>query len=85
MVKIGEDRYRRALNTISIETTTYDRKYQNDLRDRFCYQALLNLAGNVERAGRPLDAAEIYEKQLRMYDKARELRARRAFLRTALS
>lgn len=66
----------RALSTMSIETTTSDRKYQNDLRDRFCYHALLKLAGNIQRAGRPLDAAEIYEKQLRMYDKARELRER---------
>jgi hypothetical protein len=32
------------------------------------------LALNLEKCGRPLDAAEIYEKHLRMYDKARSLR-----------
>ena len=32
------------------------------------------LAFNLERCGRPLDAAVIYEKQLKMYDKAKSLR-----------
>jgi hypothetical protein len=32
------------------------------------------LALNLEKCGRPLDAAEIYEKKLKMYDKARLLR-----------
>lgn len=34
------------------------------------------LAQNLEKCGRPLDAAEIYEKHLKMYDKARQLRER---------
>ena len=32
------------------------------------------LASNLEKCGRPLDAAEMYEKKLKMYDKARLLR-----------
>lgn len=43
------------------------------LMDRFAERARLACAQNLERVGRPLDAANGYEK-LKMYDKARELR-----------
>jgi len=40
---------------------------------KFEQKALLSLAKNLERCGRRLDAAEVYER-LKMYDKARKLR-----------
>jgi transcription initiation factor IIE alpha subunit len=43
------------------------------LMDRFGERAKLACAQNLERVGRPLDAAIGYE-QLKMYDKAKELR-----------
>jgi len=49
-------------------------EYVSDLRDKFYERALLALANNMEAVERPLDAAMIYEKHLKMYEKARELR-----------
>lgn len=43
------------------------------LMDKFVERSRLAMAQNLERTGRPLDAAKGYEK-LKMYDKARELR-----------
>jgi DNA-directed RNA polymerase subunit RPC12/RpoP len=40
----------------------------------FVNRGHLTLAQNLEKCGRPLDAADIYEKYLRNYDKARQLR-----------
>jgi DNA-directed RNA polymerase subunit RPC12/RpoP len=64
------------MDIMVIQTTSSNHKHESDLHDRFLARALLVLAGNMERAGRPLDAAKIYEKELKMYDKARELRER---------
>jgi len=57
-----------------IDSKSFHGKYVSDLRERFYNRALLMLASNMEAVGRPLDAAMIYEKHLKMYDKARELR-----------
>jgi len=65
-----------AMDIMDIQTTSSNHKHESDLYDRFLARVLLALAGNMERAGRPLDAAKIYEKELKMYDKARELRER---------
>ena len=46
------------------------------IRMDFINRAYSALAGNLERRGRPLDAADIYGKKLKMYDKARKLRKR---------
>lgn len=59
---------------MEIDTTSSDRKDKSDLRYRFRNRVLLLLASNMERVGRPLDAANVYEKELKMYDKARTLR-----------
>jgi len=45
-----------------------------DIHRAFGKHGYLGLAANLEKCGRPLDAAEIYEKHLKMYDKARQLR-----------
>lgn len=66
---------RYAMRVTNIQTQSSKHKYENDLHDRFLASALLVLADNMEKAGRPLDAARIYqEKELRMFDKARALR-----------
>ncbi len=71
--RLGIDK---ALQTIEIQTMSSDQKFDTDLRDKFRAYALRTLASNIEKTGRPLDAAKIYEKELKMYDKARELRER---------
>jgi lysine biosynthesis protein LysW len=62
------------MSIINIETISSNKKFKSDLFNKVHTHALLQLAANVEAAGRPLDAAKIYEKNLKMYDKARELR-----------
>ena len=54
-----------------------DGTLESDCRDEIVEFTKLGysaLAINLEKCGRPLDAAEIYEKKLKMYDKARLLR-----------
>lgn len=61
----------------AIELRSADNKYESDIIEdftmRFHESASILLASNLEAAGRPLDAAEVYE-SLHMYDKARALR-----------
>jgi hypothetical protein len=47
---------------------------KKDLINDFVKRGYSTLALNLEKCGRPLDAAEIYEKHLKLYDKARLLR-----------
>lgn len=47
---------------------------KSDLRERFRNRVLLVMASNMENVGRPLDAANVYEKELKMLDKAKALR-----------
>jgi len=63
-----------AMRIMQIKSESSDTKRRGDLRDKFLNRALLALAHNMEAVGRPLDAAKIYEKNLKMYDKARALR-----------
>lgn len=63
-----------AMHVKEIKDISSDGKNRSDLRQRFYARALVQLAGNMEAVGRPLDAACIYEKDLKMYDKARQLR-----------
>jgi len=63
-----------AMHVMETSDISSDGKNRNDLRQRFQARALAQLASNIERAGRPLAAAIIYEKNLKMYDKARQLR-----------
>jgi len=63
-----------AIRVVHIDTKSSDNKHQSDLGVKFRKRTLLELARNIEAVGRPLDAAEIYEKELKMYDEARELR-----------
>lgn len=63
-----------AMRIIDIKSRSHDGKHATDLHDKIYKSALLALAHNMELVGRPLDAAIIYEKHLKMYDKARELR-----------
>jgi DNA-directed RNA polymerase subunit RPC12/RpoP len=65
-----------SMRLMNIETRSSNHKHTSDLFDRFLAYAFQVLASNIERAGRPLDAADIYEKKLKMYDKARVLRER---------
>jgi DNA-directed RNA polymerase subunit RPC12/RpoP len=71
LLKDGKDY---AMRIMDIETQSSDGKQKSDLRENFLKRALLALACDIEAVGRPLDAAKIYEKNLKMYDKARELR-----------
>jgi DNA-directed RNA polymerase subunit RPC12/RpoP len=71
LLKQGKDY---AIRIMDIDSKSSDGKHKTDLRDKFHNRALLALATNIEAVGRPLDAAIIYEKHLKMYDKARELR-----------
>lgn len=48
--------------------------HAEELRNKFRHKAIQLLAGNLEATGRFLDAAEIYEKHMRLYEKARALR-----------
>jgi len=49
------------------------------IRLDFIDRAYTELAQNLEKSGRPLDAAAIYGKKLKLYDKARQLRKKRTF------
>jgi len=71
LLKNGRDY---ATRIMEINTTSSDGKERNDLRDRFRRRLFLSLASNMQRVGRPLDAAIVYEKELKMYDEARTLR-----------
>jgi DNA-directed RNA polymerase subunit RPC12/RpoP len=71
LLKQGKDY---AMRIMDMKTESSDGKHKSDLRDRFLNQAFLVLACNMEAVGRPLDAAKIYEKNLKLYDRARELR-----------
>jgi hypothetical protein len=56
-----------------------DGKLEKDIRRirlYFIKRGYSALAGNLERCGRTLDAADIYRKKLKLYDKARQLRKR---------
>jgi len=61
----------------AIELRSPDNRYKSDIIEDFSPKfrkiALMMLAENLEAAGRPLDAADVYEGLL-MYDKARALR-----------
>jgi hypothetical protein len=56
-------------------TSLTGQKRQSAMWNRFNKQAYLVLAGNLEAAGRPLEAAAIYD-HYGVYDKARSLRER---------
>jgi hypothetical protein len=85
-VNLRVDAINKVERAIEIETEDYaailvglldDGSLQSDVRveiAEFVKRGYSTLALNLEKCGRPQDAAEIYEKKLKMYDKARLLR-----------
>jgi hypothetical protein len=59
---------------MGISDTSSDGKHMSDLRDRFRTHVFELLASNMIHVGRLQDAANVYEKELKMPDKARALR-----------